>query len=111
MTAYYNENNPDAAAWLRNLMDEGRKSVDTPASLCYAWGRGENMAAHRKDYDDAVRMYQAGLSIGDVAKGYGITRQAMYTILKRRGVQFRSKLRFKKDNHFWRGGTARTPTG
>ena len=23
MTAYYNENNPDAAAWLRNLMDEG----------------------------------------------------------------------------------------
>jgi hypothetical protein len=55
-------------------------------------------------YSEAVGMYAAGLSIGDVAEFYGITRQAMWDILRRRGCEFRDHLRYGADNHFFRGG-------
>ena len=64
------------------------------------------MAAHRKDYDEAVRMYNIGLSIQDIADFYTVTRQAMWDILKRRGCKFRSQLKYGKENHFFRGTTA-----
>lgn len=63
------------------------------------------MPAQRKDYSKAVEMYEAGLSIGDVATFFGITRQAMWSILARRDVVFRSRWRFGPDNHFFRDGT------
>ena len=63
-----------------------------------------DLAARRKDYDDAVRMYDAGLSLQAIAGFYGIGRNAMWMILKRRGCQFRSNLRFGTENHFYRGG-------
>lgn len=56
-----------------------------------------------KDYDPAVEMYEKGLSVGEIAEYYEITRQAMWMILKRRGVVFRNNLRFGKENHFYRG--------
>lgn len=62
------------------------------------------MPVPRKDYNLAVTMYEDGLSIADVAKHYGVTRQSMYKILKRRGVKFRSRLKYGTDNHFFRGG-------
>lgn len=62
------------------------------------------MPAHRKDFAEAVAMYNSGLSIGDVANRHSMTRQAMYKILKRRGVSFRPKLRYCKQNHFYRDG-------
>lgn len=62
------------------------------------------MPAHRKNYDNAVQMYASGLSVGDVAVMYGVTRQAMYKILKRRGVLFRSKVKTGEENHFFRHG-------
>lgn len=49
-------------------------------------------------------MYRSGLSVGDVARAFQVTRQAMWKILKRRGVEFRSQLRFNDENHFFRGG-------
>lgn len=49
------------------------------------------MAAPRKNYKRAVRLYDRGLSIAQVADRYGISRQAMYRILQRRGVVFRSQ--------------------
>jgi len=52
-------------------------------------------------------MYVAGLSIGDVAGAYDLSRQAMHAILKRRGVRFRPNTRTAELNHFWRGGYAR----
>lgn len=64
-----------------------------------------DMAAKRKDYDEAVRMYERGLSIGDVASFYGISRQAMWAILKRRGVEFRPQQKEGEENHFHRGGS------
>lgn len=62
-----------------------------------------DMGAKRKDYDHAVTMYNAGMSIGDVADYYNITRQAMWAILKRRGCEFRDNLKYGDDNHFHRG--------
>lgn len=55
-------------------------------------------------YDTAVGLYDSGLSIQDIADYYGITRQAMWMILKRRGCEFRDQLRYGEDNHFSRGG-------
>lgn len=52
---------------------------------------------------EAVRLYDSGLSVGDVATFFGISRNAMYDLLKRRTVM-RSNIRFGKDNHFFRGG-------
>jgi hypothetical protein len=50
-------------------------------------------------------MYNGGLSVGDCAAAFGITRQAMWDTLRRRGVKFRPQLRFGADNTFHRGGT------
>ncbi len=55
-------------------------------------------------YDTAVDLYNAGLSIQDVADFYQITRQAMHLILKRRDVSFRSMRKTGEKNHFYRGG-------
>jgi len=57
-----------------------------------------------KDYSEAVKMYNAGLSIGEIAKFYQVTRQSMYMVLKRRSVNFRPRLRYGKENVFYRGG-------
>lgn len=43
------------------------------------------------------------MSIQELADSFGITRQAMWKILKRRGCSFRPHLRFGKENHFYRG--------
>lgn len=64
------------------------------------------MAAHRKDYDQAVQMYEMGMSIEQVADYYGVTRQSMWKSLQRRGVQFRDNKRYGDENHFYRGTQA-----
>jgi len=67
---------------------------------------GIDMGAKKSNrYDDAVSFYEQGMSIGDCAEYFGISRQAMHDILKRRGCKFRPKLKYGKDNHFHRGGT------
>lgn len=62
------------------------------------------MSAQRKDYEQAVVMYEKGFSIGQIANYYNVTRQAMHKILARRGVVFRENTRNGKENHFFRGG-------
>ncbi len=47
------------------------------------------MPAPRKDYSKAVEMYNDGLSVPKIAARHGMSNQAMYNILKRRGVKFR----------------------
>jgi len=54
-------------------------------------------------YDNAVSLYELGMSIQDCAEFYEISRQAMHKILSRRGCIFRDNLRFGEDNHFHRG--------
>ena len=65
-----------------------------------------DMANKRKDYDNAVVLYNSGLSIGDVAEFYNISRQAMWAILKRRGCVFREREKRGQENHFYRGTKA-----
>ncbi len=62
------------------------------------------MKTKDKKYDEAVNMYNQGLSIQNVADFYGVTRQAMWMVLKRRGCKFRDQLKFSEGNHFYRGG-------
>ena len=60
-----------------------------------------------RDYSEAVGMYDAGLTVGDCAVFYGVSRQAMWAVLKVRGCRFRPQLRYGKDNHFHRGTKAK----
>lgn len=66
---------------------------------------GEKMPVKRSGkYNDAVSLYERGMSIQECADFYGITRQAMHKILGRRGCQFRPQLKYAEENHFNRGG-------
>jgi predicted DNA-binding protein YlxM (UPF0122 family) len=64
------------------------------------------MSRNRKDYDQAVDMYNLGYSIEYIAEYYGITRQSMWKSLQRRGVVFRDNIKYGPENHFYRGTQA-----
>jgi uncharacterized protein with PIN domain len=84
-------------------------TVDKLVNQCYDVENKSQeafMGARRKDYDEAVKMYNSGLSIDEVAEFYGITRQAMHKILIRRNVSFRDNKKFGEENHFHRGTSA-----
>lgn len=83
LAAYFNEIDPYAAAWLRNLIDAGHIA---PGDVDE---RSIEMPAPRKDYTRAVELYKSGLSLADVAEQFSVTRQAMHKILTRRGVEMR----------------------
>jgi len=58
---------------------------------------GDNMGAKKSNrYDEAVNIYAKGMSIGDCAEYYGITRQAMHKILQRRNCSLRANNRGQK---------------
>jgi hypothetical protein len=52
---------------------------------------------------EAIRLYQAGLSLGDVASFFAVSRQSMWDLLRRR-IELRPQRRAGRDNHFYRGG-------
>jgi len=84
-------------------------TLDTAVNLMYNQSPNReviDMCARKlsEKYSEAVGMYESGLSIGDLAIFYGISRQAMWQILKVRGCEFRSQLKYGTDNHFHRGG-------
>ena len=56
--------------------------------------------------DSCVEMYAVGLSCQQIGEYFGITRQSVYAILKRRNVKMRPQKRHKGDNHFFRGVSA-----
>ena len=58
----------------------------------------------KRDYPKAAEMYAAGLSISEVARFYGRTRQAMWEWMKARNIPMRPNIRHGKENHFFRGG-------
>ena len=55
--------------------------------------------------EESVRLYERGLSCGAIGEYFGVSRQAMWDLLRRRTVM-RSKKKYGKDNHFYRGGTS-----
>jgi predicted DNA-binding protein YlxM (UPF0122 family) len=67
-------------------------------------GLGIMGAPRNPQYDEAVSLYESGLSVQETADKFGITRQAMWGILKRRGAKFRPREKRGEDNHFYRGG-------
>ncbi|MDQ2987409.1 MAG: DNA cytosine methyltransferase [Armatimonadota bacterium] len=67
---------------------------------------GGDMARRLKDYSVAVDMYERGFSVGEIADYFGISRQGMWKIFKRREVVMRPNVRFGEDNHFFRGTSA-----
>jgi len=78
-------------------------TIESIGNMCQHIEKEVDMAGKLKDYSVAVEMYEKGLSIGDVGEYFGISRQAMWDILTRRGVKMRSNLRFGEENHFYRG--------
>lgn len=67
------------------------------------------MAAPRKDFSGAVGAYVSGLSIEAVANQYGISRQAMWKALSRRGVAMRQRAPTGPENRFFSHGTGYGP--
>ncbi len=51
---------------------------------------------------EAVRLYDRGLSVQEVADYYSVTRQAMWAHLRKR-TKMRPQQRHGEDNHFYRG--------
>ena len=51
----------------------------------------------------AVDFYDSGESLGNIAQIFGVTRQAMHDLLKRR-TTMHPQLRYGVENHFYRGG-------
>lgn len=69
---------------------------------------GEGMAGKLKKLTieqaaESVRMYDAGLSLADVAVYFGVSRSSMHDLLKRR-TKMRPQKRYGSENHFYRGG-------
>jgi len=65
-----------------------------------------NWRLTKEQKDEAVKLYEQGLSIQGIADMYGVSRQGMWDVLKRR-TKMRSNLRYGKENHFWRHGWKR----
>ena len=52
----------------------------------------------------AVEMYRSGMSLAPIAGYFGVSRQAMWDLLRRR-TDMRPQKRFGRENHFWRSGS------
>lgn len=53
--------------------------------------------------DQCVKMYDAGLALAPIAEYFGVSRQAMWDLLRRR-TTMRPQKRYGTQNHFYRGG-------
>lgn len=52
---------------------------------------------------ECVRMYESGLSLQPIAEYFGVSRQSMWDLIRRR-TTMRPQKRMGEDNHFFRGG-------
>ena len=67
--------------------------------------RGEDILAYPRNpkYDEAVAMYELGMSVREVAVYFNVTHQAMHKILNRR-TKLRPQKQVGVDSVFYRGG-------
>jgi len=54
--------------------------------------------------EKAIKSYNDGMSLQDIAHIYHVTRQAIWGLFKARDVEMRPQKRYGEDNHFYRGG-------
>lgn len=80
-------------------------TVDNYGNLLYLAGKDIIVMGQPKSgkYDNVIGLYEGGMSVGECAEFYEISRQAMHKILSRRGCKFRDNLKYGSDNHFHRG--------
>lgn len=69
---------------------------------------GRNSKLSKDQIDNAIKMYQSGLSLKDVGNFYNISRQAMWDLLRRR-IELRPQIRKGEANNFYRGGIQSDP--
>jgi len=78
--------------------------VDIYGNFMYLCENGDINMGRKKltKYDNAVQLYEFGMSIQDCGDYFEISRQAMHKILLRRNCKFRDNLKYGYDNHFFR---------
>ncbi len=78
--------------------------VDNGGNLLYFEEKGDAVMPKKRDpkYNNVVALYEKGMSIQDCADCFGVSRQAMHKVLKRRNVEFRQNS--GSSNVFYRGG-------
>jgi predicted DNA-binding protein YlxM (UPF0122 family) len=82
------------------------ESIHTPSPVL-AWEqrmRGKLRKLTEDNVCEAMKLYQSGLSLAKVADYFSVSRQALWDLLRRRGLRMRSQLRYGTENHFHRGG-------
>jgi hypothetical protein len=78
-------------------------------NLVRTWFDGEDELAGKlkkltpEQAAQCVEMYNRGLSLAPIADYFGVSRQAMWDLLRRR-TNMRPQKRTGEDNHFFRGG-------
>ena len=91
------------------IWDDVRTLDSTSLSEMLAWNEEvEDMAGKLKKLTEeqvrqAVESYNAGMSLADLAHVFGVSRQALWDLLRRR-TKMRPQKRTKEENHFYRGG-------
>lgn len=73
----------------------------TPEEVAMA---GQLKKLTKEQAAESVRMYESGLSLAPIAKYFGVSRQAMWDLLRRR-TTLRPQRREGEDSHFHRGGS------
>ncbi len=56
--------------------------------------------------EECITLYQGGCSCGKIAGYFDVSRQSVWMLIKRRGIEMRSQKRYGAENHFYRGGHA-----
>jgi hypothetical protein len=102
----------------RKILDKHWPGVERHADIKNVYGTVDLDGLVKTEYDLAVakrklsaetlkmaaKLYESGLSIGQVANYYEITRQALHQRFQSIGVPMRPQLHFGEENHFYRGG-------
>jgi site-specific DNA-cytosine methylase len=65
-------------------IDSGVKMEYTPAEDEEGTDMGRLRKLTEEQVEESVRLYQGGLSLGDIGLYFGVSRQAMWSLLKRR---------------------------
>jgi transposase-like protein len=89
--------------WHQNL-DEFAKTWYNPRNQWEVAMAGKLKKLTPEQAEECVRMYEAGMSLAPIAAYFGVSRQAMWDLVRRR-TAMRSQKRYGKDNHFYRGGS------
>lgn len=103
-TVWHSEVDPAASKVLAHRWPDVPNLGDITQVDWNAMKRASNRKLTSDQVASSVRMYdELGMSLAPIAEFYGVSRQAMWDLLRRR-TTLRPQLRYGQDNHFWRGG-------